>query len=121
MYVAGGPCGDQRRAGLRPGRLATRLPDEGDAIEQAGLVVGDDQAAVGRDHDAGGAAPTVSVGALPAGQEVARDDRLVSVEVDAKQLRRGRWVTVPRAVLHHEQVVGVIGRERLPGIERKPE
>ena len=57
---------------------------EGDAVEKAGLVVRDDQAAVGGDDDAGWAPPAVPVGVLPARQKVASIHRLLIFEVDAQ-------------------------------------
>src|SRR5207245_2852979 len=58
---------------------------------------------------------------LPARQEVAGADWLVAFEVDAEYLGRRRRLAIPRAVLDHEQVVGVVARKRLAGGEGQAE
>src|ERR1051326_1465169 len=84
------------------GNLPTSQPAadpsaEVDAVQAACLVVRDDQAAVGGDHHARGAAPAASLGVLKTLEEVLGDDGLRIGEVDAQQFGFGGRLAVPGA------------------------
>ena len=85
-----------------------------DAVEQAGVIVGDDETTVWSDHHAGGTAPAFATGILPTGDEIARRDRYAVLEVDEQELRRGRWLSVPGPVLGDDEIAIEIAWNSFP-------
>src|SRR5215207_9438861 len=77
-----------------------------DAVEQAGVVVGDDETTVRSNHYSRRPTPALAAGILPTGDEIARRNRraLKILEVDEQELRRGRRLPVPGPVLGDDEI-----------------
>src|SRR5687767_13607748 len=90
-----------------------------DPVEQTGIIVRDNETAIRGDHHPRRSPPAVPTGILPSGDEIARRDRGSVLEVDQQQLRRGRWLPVPGAMLGDDEVAIEIARNSLPFEKRK--
>src|SRR5690242_8305092 len=90
------------------------------AKEVAAQVIGDDEAAIRSQRDAGRAAPAFARGILPPGDEVRGGHRLAVLEIDTQQLGSGRWFAVPGTMLRHDEITVEI-LWRVPIEKRHPE
>src|SRR5690554_4578672 len=104
------------------GRAVRSAPAIGDAVDHAGVVVGDQERAVGQLGEVDRPAPGATAGPEPAVDEhLLTGWSALGVEAHAHDAVTDRLAAIPGAVLRDESVVAVFARKHASAVEADPE
>src|SRR5436309_2175582 len=105
----------------RPTVRLSDLPPIAHPPDPSTRVIGYQQGPVCRRHDSHRPPPAGAVGKLPPGDKILNRVRPPVLHPDADDLRARGHAAIPGAVIRHEGVALVLGRELRPRVERQSE